>query len=99
MADFRWTNKRPIGEVTRKVVDRICLEISASAKRITPVDTGNLRRSISTVPAVKEGGDRWTGKVGSNVQYAVFVEYGTRHQTAQPFLGPALEQARGKYGR
>lgn len=29
--------------------------------------------------------------------YALFVEYGTRRQAAQPSLGPALQRERGRY--
>jgi hypothetical protein len=31
--------------------------------------------------------------VGTNVEYSVYVEYGTSEQRAQPYLRPALEQA------
>lgn len=31
--------------------------------------------------------------VGTNVEYAIFVEGGTRHMSAQPFLGPAMREA------
>lgn len=31
--------------------------------------------------------------VGSNVEYAIFVEYGTSQNQAQPYLRPAVERA------
>lgn len=31
--------------------------------------------------------------VGTNVEYAVYVEFGTRYQDAQPFLFPAAREA------
>lgn len=31
--------------------------------------------------------------VGTNVEYSVYVEFGTSEQRAQPYLRPALEQA------
>ena len=32
--------------------------------------------------------------VGTNIEYAPYVEFGTRRQEAQPYLGPALEITR-----
>jgi hypothetical protein len=32
-------------------------------------------------------------RVGTNVEYAVYVEYGTATNEAQPYLRPAVEQA------
>ncbi|CDK39672.1 HK97 gp10 family phage protein [Halorubrum sp. AJ67] len=32
-------------------------------------------------------------RVGTNVEYAVYVEYGTASNQAQPFLRPAVERA------
>jgi hypothetical protein len=31
--------------------------------------------------------------VGTNVEYAIYVEYGTASQAAQPYLRPAVERA------
>lgn len=74
------------------------LEIWRDARFAAPVDTGNLANSI-----IPDGpytlGSTVTGKVGTNVYYAPFVEFGTRFMAARPFLGPALEKARRKYGR
>lgn len=58
------------------------------AKENCPVDTGNLRASIST---------RMTGTQGivyTNVDYAPYVEYGTRFQAAQPFMSKAVVMAK-----
>ncbi|NVM21307.1 MAG: HK97 gp10 family phage protein [Desulfobacterales bacterium] len=40
--------------------------------------------------------DEIVGIVGTNVQYAVYVEYGTRKMSAKPYLRPALEKNKGK---
>ncbi|NGM69192.1 hypothetical protein G6M89_09260 [Natronolimnobius sp. AArcel1] len=32
-------------------------------------------------------------RVGTNVEYAIYVEFGTSRNQAQPFLRPAVEQA------
>ncbi len=68
-----------------KAVVKLILIIEATAKKACPVDTGNLRSSITPVV------ESWArGFVGTNVEYAPFVEYGTRHAPAQPFLEPAF---------
>ena len=56
------------------------------AKKLCPVDTGRLRQSIG-----HSTGDR-EAVVGTNVEYAEFVELGTRYQHAQPYLKPALAE-------
>ncbi len=35
-----------------------------------------------------------TATVGSDLVYAKYLEYGTRHMAARPFFGPATEEAR-----
>ena len=63
-----------------------------AAKSHAPVDTGNLRRSI-THEVTKRGATPFV-RVGTNVEYAVFQELGTVHHEAQPFLRPAMEAIR-----
>ncbi len=58
--------------------------IVSSAKRRCPVDTGRLRRSISSVV----GKNKLT--VGSRVLYAAYVEGGTPKMAAQPYLRTGL---------
>lgn len=55
-----------------KALNRACLVIENEAKRECPVDTGMLRDSITH--RVENGN---TGIVGTNVEYAPYVEYGT----------------------
>jgi HK97 gp10 family phage protein len=66
-------------EATRKV--------QRTAKDLAPVRSGRLRASIST----KVDRKKQIGIVGTNVEYAPFLEFGTRKMKAQPFLNPALE--------
>ena len=67
-----------------KAVTEGALLVEHDAKVKVPVDTGNLRASIHTTPKGK------TAEVGTNVEYAPHVEYGTRHKAARPFLYPSL---------
>lgn len=52
----------------------------------------------SLIEALDDIEDRWTRDVryvvGTSQEYAVFVEYGTSSQAAQPYLRPAAEQTK-----
>ncbi len=63
------------------------------AKKLCPVDTGRLRQSIG-----HSTGDR-EAVVGTDVEYAEFVELGTRYQHAQPYLKPALAEHAAEYSK
>ena len=62
------------------------------AKKLCPVDTGRLRASITHAQY-----DDDTEIIGSNVEYAPYVELGTHKQRAQPYLRPAAEGHTGEY--
>ncbi|WP_051263156.1 HK97-gp10 family putative phage morphogenesis protein [Tuberibacillus calidus] len=64
--------------------------VENDAKRLSPVDTGQLRASIAT--RQNGHGENVAFQVGSQVEYAKFVEYGTRKMRAQPFLRPSLQK-------
>jgi HK97 gp10 family phage protein len=70
-------------------VRKAAYDIEAHAKTVVPVDTGNLKNSIQT----SVEGDL-TAIVGTHVEYAPYVEYGTRRMAAKPYLGPAAEAVR-----
>ena len=69
-----------------KALEIIGGKAESYAKRLCPVDTGNLRNSI-THQQMNEN----TEVVGSNVDYAPYVELGTHRMAAKPFLRPAAE--------
>lgn len=71
-----------------KAILRAGVKVEGAAKRICPVDTGRLRSSISHELARDAKG--LACFVGTNVDYAIFVELGTRFMPAQPYLRPAL---------
>jgi HK97 gp10 family phage protein len=76
-----------------KFLAKKAVMVQSRAKRACPVDTGRLRSSI----ARDLGGDSEgiVARVGTNVEYAPHVEFGTSRQQAQPFLRPALDAVRG----
>ena len=72
--------KEPVAEAMELSLEKVVTD----AKAIVPVRTGTLQRSI-----MFSGGEgEYT--VGSRVNYAPFVEYGTSRMRPQPFLTPAL---------
>jgi HK97 gp10 family phage protein len=73
--------------VQREVM-RSALKVQAGAKVRCPVDTGRLRNSI----AVEIQDEGLSALVGTNVEYAPFVEFGTSRQRPQPYLFPAYEE-------
>lgn len=72
-----------------KALRGAALIVQGTAQALCPVDTGNLRSSISHGLAGSD--DAW---VGTNVEYAGYVEYGTRKMAAQPYLRPAVDTNR-----
>ncbi|MGC4020250.1 MAG: HK97 gp10 family phage protein [Muricomes sp.] len=72
----------------KRVVKQNGSELQSKAKRKAPVDTGDLKRSIGL--EISSGG--MTAKVEPTVEYAAYLEYGTRFQKAQPYLKPSLEE-------
>lgn len=62
------------------------------AKKLCPVDTGRLRNSIT-----HQQYDENTEVIGTNVEYAPFVELGTTRMGARPYLRPAAEGHTAEY--
>jgi HK97 gp10 family phage protein len=58
------------------------------AKQLVPVDTGHLQASIGAEPI-----DSKTVVVGTDVEYSIYVEFGTESQAAQPYFIPAFTQS------
>lgn len=65
-------------------LEKVGLMAERNAKIACPVDTGRLRNSISHTH------DKNTSYVGTNVEYAPYVEMGTTNTKAQPYLKPAI---------
>ena len=60
--------------------------VKAEARRTVPVRTGYLQGTIYAL--VRD----WVIYVGAEATYALFVELGTRHIRARPYLLPAIQQ-------
>lgn len=84
-------------ENASKVIRKTLLDVLADAAALAPVDTGALKNSLSpsgegNVFDMKPG-DLF-GVAGTSLEYAGFVEFGTRRMAAQPYLTPAAERQR-----
>lgn len=79
----------------KDLVKESAYKIEQVAKARCPVDTGRLRASITT--SIDEGANDIVAKVGTPVEYAHFVEYGTYKQDAQPYLTPAFNQVKSQF--
>jgi HK97 gp10 family phage protein len=78
-----------IGDLKKSTADAVelCLQkIVGDAKAVVPVRTGRLQQSISWWG----GGGEY--HVGSPVEYAGYVEYGTSRMTPRAYLTPSLIQ-------
>lgn len=62
------------------------------AKKACPKDTGRLQNSITHAQF-----DENTEVIGTNVEYAPYVELGTMKMSAKPFLRPAAENHTAEY--
>ena len=80
-------------EQLARAATAIGLIAESHAKQLCPVDTGYLRNSITN--ATEDNGH--TVVIGTSVEYAPYVELGTRRMKARPYLRPAIENHKDEY--
>ena len=73
---------------SRSAPKKVADKVAATARKIAPVRTGNLRSSIGT-QSIKAGK---SAEVVVTADYAAYVEYGTYKMAARPYLAPAFAQ-------
>ncbi|PZR55226.1 hypothetical protein DNL40_02325 [Xylanimonas oleitrophica] len=78
------------GPIVELVVRKATLDVERDAKTGVPVDTGNLRATISSDVQATAGSV--SGEVGPTANYGLFVELGTSKMAPQPYMGPALDR-------
>lgn len=78
-----------------RALERIGLQAESFAKQIVPVDTGRLRNSITHEVNSREK----AAYIGTNVEYAPYVELGTRGRKPKPYLRPAATEHTDVYQR
>lgn len=87
--------------IARRTVTRVARIVRDATRDRAPVVTGTLRRSIKSrrakaAPDEAIGEvyvDRSGGRTGRGYHWH-FVEFGTRHHTAEPFVIPTIEEMR-----
>lgn len=67
--------KANLGLAGETAIEAAALLVEGQAKSLAPVDSGELRDKIDH--SVKKEGTSVVGKVGSSLDYAIYVEYGT----------------------
>ncbi|MEU0370637.1 HK97-gp10 family putative phage morphogenesis protein [Streptomyces sp. NPDC006283] len=72
----------------KRAVERTRIDVQNEARRRAPVDTGRLRSSI--VSRAENSGRSVGYVVGTNVNYAAAVEYGTAPHVIKPLTKKAL---------
>ena len=102
-AKFRQCREK-IDSDTKKAVNSCALKVERDIKaNMTPdgpsapgeapaVDTGRLRASITHRVEMESG--EVVGYVGTNVEYAPYLEFGTTRMKPRPFMVPAIERNR-----
>lgn len=97
--------KEALKEAIQKALTEIGMQVENYATMLCPVDTGRLRGSITFATAsendsprepaeasdgVQETPDENSVVIGTNVEYAAYVEMGTSKMDARPYLEPAV---------
>lgn len=78
-------------ETVRRALEAVALQAEGYVAELAPVDTGRLRASIT------HDTDEDSAYIGTNVEYAAYVEYGTSKTKEQPFLRPGIENHMDEY--
>ena len=68
-------------------------DAAQTAAERAPVDTGRLKNSITSAVDPEEQ----VAYIGTNVEYAPYVELGTSRMAARPYLRPAAENHGDEY--
>ena len=84
-----------LSDAVERALTRIGLSAEGYAKKKCPVDTGNLRNSITNEVVQSEK----AVYIGTNVEYAAYVELGTTRTKAKPYLRPAVTEHSTVYKR
>jgi HK97 gp10 family phage protein len=71
--------------------DELAEDIATDIRRLAPVLSGALRKSVRVDTGGPGGATRiWIGDAAAGVDYALYQEYGTSKMAAQPFIRPAV---------
>lgn len=78
-----------------RALEKCGLAAEGYAKRLCPVKTGRLRNSITHTTMDEDG--KAFAVIGTNVEYAAYVELGTSRTGKKPYLVPAATDNKTVY--
>jgi HK97 gp10 family phage protein len=81
-----------VGAAGAMAVRKTAYDIEATSKVFCPVDTGNLRNSISTTITASGRDAEMTAEIGPTASYGAFVEFGTSRMAPHAYMGPAFDR-------
>lgn len=81
-----------VGADVATAIRRSAFAVERDAKAFAPVDTGNLRNSISTDITGDGRFGEMSAEIGPTADYGHYVEHGTSTQAPQAYLGPAFDR-------
>ena len=82
-------------QAIEKALEMMGLQCEKYAKMDAPKDTGRLQNSITHEVAMNEE----AVYIGTNVEYAPYLEMGTSRMEARPYLKPAVNEHIDEYKR
>lgn len=100
-------------DAIKRAMEEIGIVAEGYAKGLCPVDTSRLRGSITYATSTKHSDGEKPAEpadyemrgaaedgmvaIGTNVEYALYVERGTHKQSAKPYLAPAIKNHASQY--
>lgn len=98
--DFRFTSyfrerTAQLVEAQARAAERTGAWAAEESRRLAPVDTGELRDSITY--QVRRTATSFAIVVLAGADHALYVELGTSHMSAQPYLRPVLDRIVAQY--
>ena len=83
---------KSVGARVASAVRKTARSIERDAKIMAPVDTGNLKNSISTDVTGDGRTASMRATIGPTAHYGIYQELGTSRMAAQPYLFPAADR-------
>lgn len=87
--------RKAVESALDKAMAESALVMQGRIRAVTPVDTGRLRQSITPSARLLDGRlPSGEAEVGTNVEYAPYVEYGTKYMRPRAYMRIGAEASR-----